>query len=57
MFNDPIIEEIRQAREAHAAKFNYNLVAIYQDIKEQERKSGKTLVSYPAKLIQPENQV
>lgn len=38
MKEDPIIEEIRQVREAHAAKFNYDLCAIYKDIKENEKK-------------------
>ncbi|OKH36321.1 hypothetical protein NIES2101_37060 [Calothrix sp. HK-06] len=52
MKEDPIIEEIRQVREAHAAKFNYDFWAIYKDIKESEKKSKRTYVSYPPKLIQ-----
>jgi hypothetical protein len=51
MREDPIVEEVRKAREAHAAKFNYDLQAIYQDVKEQEKHSGRTFVSYPAKRI------
>jgi hypothetical protein len=43
--NDPIVEEIRQVRGAHAAHFNYDLDAIFQDIKEQERKSGHKFIS------------
>ena len=31
--NDEIIDEVRAIREAHAAKFNFDLDAIYQDIK------------------------
>lgn len=34
--NDPIVEEVRRVRDAHAAMFNYDLDAIFQDIKEQE---------------------
>ena len=47
--NNPIIEEIRQARIAHAAKFNYDLTAIYKDIKRQETESDREFVSYPPK--------
>ncbi|MEC4677362.1 MAG: hypothetical protein VST69_01230 [Nitrospirota bacterium] len=49
MWKDPIVEEIRKVREAHAARFDYNLDAIYRDLKEQESKSGKKFTSYPAK--------
>ena len=31
--NDEIIDEVRAIREAHAAKFNFDLDAIYEDIK------------------------
>jgi hypothetical protein len=43
--NDPLVEEVRRVREAHAARFNYDLDAIFQDIKEQEKKSGHQFVS------------
>ncbi len=36
---DETVEEIRAHREAHAAKFNYNLRAIYEDLKKSETKS------------------
>lgn len=45
--NDPIVEEVRRIRDAHAARFNYDLDAIFADIKEQERKSGRVFVSIP----------
>jgi hypothetical protein len=49
MLKDPIIEEIHKIREEHAKKFNYNLSAIFSDLKEQEKKSGKKFVSLPVK--------
>lgn len=49
MWKDTIVEEVRKHREKHAAKFNYDLDAIYKDLKEQERKSGRKLLSLPAK--------
>src|SRR5690242_11555697 len=38
--NDPIVDEVRRVRDAHAARFNYDLDAIFEDIKEREKKSG-----------------
>ena len=38
--NDPIVDEIHRIRDAHAARFNYDLDAIYQDIKMREKESG-----------------
>lgn len=51
--NDPIVEEVRRIRDAHAARFNYDLDAIFRDIKEQERKSGRTFVSFPPRRVEP----
>jgi len=51
MWEDPIVAEIRRIREEYAARFNYDLDAIYQDLKEQERKSGRKFVSYPPRRI------
>ncbi len=36
MLNDEIVDEVRAIREAHAAKFNYDLRAIYVDLKKSE---------------------
>ena len=35
---DPIVDEVRRARDAYAARFNYDLRAIYRDLKEQEER-------------------
>jgi len=51
--NDPIVDEVRRIRDAHAAKFNYDLDAIFRDIKEQEKMSGLKFVSYPPRRIEP----
>ncbi|MFC1713631.1 hypothetical protein ACFL6S_08185 [Candidatus Poribacteria bacterium] len=53
MWRDPIVEEIRKAREAHAARFNYDLKAIYRDLKQQQKNSGRTFVSYPSRKCGP----
>ncbi|GAH87092.1 unnamed protein product, partial [marine sediment metagenome] len=41
---DPIVEEIRKIREAHAAKFNYDLNAICADLKKKEKDCGHPVV-------------
>ncbi len=42
--NDPIVDEVRRIRDAHAARFNYDLDAIFRDIKEREKKSGLVFI-------------
>ena len=51
--NDPIVDEVRRVRDAHAAMFNFDLDAIFRDIKDQEQKSGLTFVSYPPRRTIP----
>jgi hypothetical protein len=46
-WQDPIVEEVRAIREAYAARFNYDLQAIYRDLKAQERQCGWQTVSFP----------
>ncbi|MDE0239894.1 MAG: hypothetical protein OXQ84_06805 [bacterium] len=41
---DPIIAEIRAVRAAHAARFDYDIDAIFQDIQAMEKTSGRTYV-------------
>ena len=57
MWEDPIVAEVRKVREEHAEKFNYDLLAIYRDLKEQEKKSGRAFVSYPPRRCKPVSQV
>ena len=49
MWQDEIVEEAREARQAHAAKFKFDLNLIYQDLKQQERQSKRKVVSFPPK--------
>lgn len=57
IWSDPIVDEVRRARDAYAARFNYDLRAIFRDLKEQEKRSGRKLVSYaaaePNQTLQP----
>ena len=49
MWEDEIVEEVRRVRNEYAAKFNHDLEAIYKDIKEQEKKNQRRVVSLPPK--------
>ena len=53
MWEDPIVAEVRKIREAHAVQFNYDLTAIYHDLKQQEKASGRVYVSYPSRRASP----
>ena len=44
--SDPIVDEVRRIRDAHAGRFNYDLRAIFKDIKEQQIRSGLKFVSF-----------
>ena len=51
---DHIVEEVRQIREEHAAQFNYDVDAIYADLKRQEAESKRPRVSTgPRRLEKP----
>jgi hypothetical protein len=52
MSEDPIVQEIRRIREAHAAKFGYDLAAICRDLKEKEKESGRKFVTFPPRKVQ-----
>ena len=49
---NPIVEEVRRAREAHAKRFNYDLDAICEDLKKREKASGHPTVSFAPKRIE-----
>ncbi|MEW6350606.1 MAG: hypothetical protein AB1646_16200 [Thermodesulfobacteriota bacterium] len=49
MWKDPIVEEVREAREEHAARFGYDLKAIYDDLKETEKQTNRKVVSLQPK--------
>ena len=51
MLNDPIVEEIRKVRDEHAARFNYDLDAIFDDIKKSEKELGVPLVRLPPNRV------
>jgi hypothetical protein len=42
---DPVVEEVRKLREEHAARFNYEVYAIFEDLRNTEREANRPVVS------------
>jgi len=53
MKRNEIVAEVRRVREAHAAKFGYDLHAIAADFRSREGTDGETVVTLPPKLPVP----
>ena len=56
MLNDEIVDEVRAVRETHAAKFGYNLRAIYEDLKKSEAEhisAGHPFIAPPSAPSEP----
>jgi len=54
MWNDEIVDEVRAIRDAHAAKFGYDLQAIYADLKKSEAEhiaAGHPFIPAPERLV------
>ena len=45
MWIDEIVEEIHQIREAYAKSFNYDLDAIFADLRKKQAESGREVVN------------
>lgn len=48
---DPIIDELRAVRDEHAARFNYDVEAIFRDIEAQQEASGREYVRLPPRRV------
>lgn len=49
VWTDPIVEEVRQARETLAARFHYDLDAIVHNARTRQGKNGRRVVSLKPK--------
>ena len=52
MWEDPIVAEVRRTREMLAAKFNFDIDAIFADMQKRQAALGDMLVS-PRKQAEP----
>jgi hypothetical protein len=44
IWKDEIVEEVRAVREAYAARFDYNVARMFEDIKKKEQEHPERLV-------------
>ena len=54
---DPTTAKVRAIRAQHAARFDYNVKAIFRDIQARQEASGRQYVRYPARRIATDGQV
>lgn len=59
MKNDPIIDELHRIRYAYAAQFNFDLDALFADLKQKEKNSGRRYLVQPPRFLntQAEEQI
>ncbi len=50
---DPLIAEVRAIRQAYAARFDYDVEAIFRDIRARQEASGREYVRLPARRVAP----
>jgi len=50
---DPIVAEVRKARDAYAKKFNYDIHAMCRDLKNRQTQHPNKTISRPAKKSMP----
>ncbi len=58
MPHDPIVEEIRKHRQEYAARFDFDIDAICEDIRREQKPSGRSVVTRKPRLVatKPKNQ-
>ncbi|MDD5139828.1 MAG: hypothetical protein PHY43_06150 [Verrucomicrobiales bacterium] len=52
-WEDPIVAEVRKAKEHLAAKFNFDIEAMLRDVQKREKTSGHKLIS----LVKPKRKL
>ncbi len=48
---DPIVDEVRRLRDAHARQFNYDLKAICADLIARQARSGHRIVQFAPRPV------
>jgi hypothetical protein len=47
MIEDPIVAEVRRARDEILRKFNYDRRALFEDVRKRQAEGGRQIVSFP----------
>ena len=53
MWKDPIVEETRSRREELARRFNYDIKAIGEALRQRQKASGQKPLTRPPKRVKP----
>ena len=51
MLDDPIVAEVRKARETIAKRYNHDLRAMVRDMQKRQKTSGHKIVSFLPKRV------
>ncbi len=51
MPDDPIVDEIRRYREEYAARFDYDIDAIVNDVQRRQATDGRPVVTRPPRPV------
>ena len=51
MTRDPVVEEVRAARDVIAQRYDYDIEAIFAALREMETRSGRELVRLPPREV------
>lgn len=54
---DEIVEEVRAARQAYAAQFNYDLAQMFQDLKAKEDANSRKIAALQPLEPQPDSAI
>jgi len=54
---DEIVEEVRAAREAYAAQFNYDLTSMFEDLKAKEQAHSRKIAALQPVEPQPDTAI
>ncbi|MGC2110668.1 MAG: hypothetical protein WA655_14195 [Candidatus Korobacteraceae bacterium] len=54
-WHDEIVDEVRAAREAYAAKLNFELVKIFEDLKKKEKAHPQDLAALQPVVPKPKS--
>lgn len=54
MWKDPIVDELHRIREKHAKQFDYDVRAMFEDLKTREKICGHKIVRAPGWKPKPQ---
>ena len=46
---DPIIAEVRAVRDEYAARYDYDVAAMFRDLRARQQESGREYARFPAR--------